>query len=176
MSNNLKQDNAPINPGWLNQFFSKTSNGKSTLPFSIFSMPVVQLKKEFTIPSAFTQEILGYDHLVAIYLPASSYKRERLLYYHSDPRFRSISDEDFACKLICKMKLISISNSFDQAAEQHLGLSMGIINRPQLKAHFDVKFIDEKIYYNLKVKFAYHDDRELVHVIAFKPLEGNALS
>ncbi|QIL40405.1 hypothetical protein G7074_14710 [Pedobacter sp. HDW13] len=139
-------------------------------------MPVAQLKKEFTLPSAFTQEILGYTHLVAIYLPASAYKRERLLYYHSDIRFRSIPDEDFACKLICKMKLIAISNSFDQVAEQYLGLVMGIINRPQLKAHFGIKFIDEKIYYNLKVKFACHDERELVHVIAFKPFEGNSLS
>lgn len=176
MNNNLKQDVAPIGSNWLHQFFSKTLNNKPTLPFSIFSSPITQLKKEFTFPSPFQRELLGYAHLVAIYLSAPAYKRERLRYYHTDQHFRTVPSEDFVCRLLCKMKLIAINNSFDKNAEQDMGLIFGIMNRQQLKAHYDIKFIDEEIYYSLKVKFAYHNERELVHVILFKPLEKSPLS
>lgn len=171
MNNNFKQDADAISSGWLNQIFTKALNNKSTLPFSIFSRPISQLKKDFTLTAEFQREILGYAYLVAIYLSPSAYKRERLLYYHTDQYFRTIPSEDFACRLMCKMKLIAVDNKFDQTAEQYMGLSMGIINRPQLREHYAVKFLDEKIYYNMKVKFGYDDGKELAHVIVFRPIE-----
>lgn len=171
MNNNFKQDADAISSGWLNQIFTKALNNKSILPFSIFSRPISQLKKDFTLTAEFQREILGYAYLVAIYLSPSAYKRERLLYYHTDQYFRAIPSEDFACRLMCKMKLIAVDNKFDQTAEQYMGLSMGIINRPQLREHYAVKFLDEKIYYNMKVKFGYADGKELAHVIVFRPIE-----
>lgn len=176
MNNNFKQDTDAISPGWLHQIFTRTLLNKSTLPFSIFSIPISKLKKDFILPASFLREIAGYCHLVAIYLSSSAYKRERLLYYHTDQYFRSIPSEDSACQLLCKMKLLAVDNRFDKSAEQDMGLTIGMINRPRLKERYEVKFIDEKIYYNLKVKFAYDDARELAHVIVFKPIEKSPLS
>ncbi|WP_316762146.1 hypothetical protein [Pedobacter aquatilis] len=171
MSEKKKRDEIDYSDStWLADIVDKTLPWKSTVPFSILSESISTIKSNYILPVELTSEFLGFTHLIAIYMSEGAFKRERLLYYHTDRIYNSLNNNDYACKLLCKMKIISISEKFDMEAEQALGLTFGLVNRLQSNKLYEVKTVTERKFYDLHVKFSRFEDRELVHIILLKPL------
>lgn len=155
---------------WLQEVIGKTAPQKKNVPFSILSMQMSEIRKHYPLPAEMVDECVGFTHLIAVYMCDRAYKRERLLYYQTDQTFRNIKSDDSASKLLRKMKLIANTEKFDMESEQALGLTIGLINRLQSNKYYEIKSINEQIFFNLNVKFGTYENRELVHIILLKPL------
>ncbi|MCX2475326.1 hypothetical protein OQZ33_13395 [Pedobacter sp. MC2016-05] len=154
---------------WLEDIINKTTPKKNGIPFSILSKPVSEVKKNYVLPAELLDEFAGFTHMIAIYMCDRAYKKQRLLYYHTDHSFRNIKNDDPAFKLLRKMKLIANPEKFDMESEQALGLTTGLINRLQSNRYYEIKSINERVFFDLNVKFGRFEDRELVHITLLKP-------
>ncbi|WP_316734943.1 hypothetical protein [Pedobacter aquatilis] len=159
-----------MDSNWLEEIISKTLPQKSTLPFSILSKPIAEIRSHYVLPNELSTELYGFTHLIAVYMCERAYKRERLLYYHTDPTYRAMNTNDYACRLLCKMKILSLPDKFNMEAEQALGLTAGLINRLQSKNYYDVKSINERKFFKLHVKFGQYEERDLIDIMILKPL------
>lgn len=156
----------------INSSVDKLVRHKSGLPFSLLFMEITELKRCYVIPKELLPEINGYSHILAIYFKPPYFKKERLLYFQTDARYRSIPEEDLAGRIIQKMKLIAHDGKFCQGAEQELGLSVGFLNRPQFQNQYRSKSISEVKFFSTRAGFAIKDGAELVHIMVWKRVDA----
>ncbi|WP_316803499.1 hypothetical protein [Pedobacter nototheniae] len=152
-------------PSWFNHLMESINKNIPDASYHFSFKTTAEIKKTFSLPPTFLKKINGFSNIIAIYMDAGCYKKERLLYYHTYLTYMRISPLDYAGRLICKMKLISNENCFSNAAEQDMGLIMGIIQRLGHQKRYDINFVDEKLYFDLHTGFSYHKEMELIHLI-----------
>ena len=154
-------------PYWLNASITKVSSHPNH-HFQIRSSLQSEVNRDYVLSPALSSRLGDFSNLIAVFIKKDQYKKERLRYYKTDPRYLDLNSCDISTQLICKIKLICNANVFDRRSEQAMGLTLGIISRVQRKGFFKVNMISEKLYDDLKMKVDHYESYELVHLIAMK--------